>query len=308
MTEGLALGAPALRLRLPAVLSREPIDPTTALGRLFAPDTAVPVRRGAAPSAAARQLGPLAPALRLLPRRERERAETLAAWGAALFATAREGDRAERRLVRLHRSAYLVARALAGDPVPAAFARRLAAESARRTLPRAALDALLATARREIETPIGSTPADWEARTRELAAAIAEAMLGAPPTAPTVDAAAGLLRLARLLGVPAELAARRFHLPIEAPPSADGLPDATALATAVTEECEAIHPLLLRGARGVGEVPLTFRRGLAAALALGLRLLGRLEAHPGDLAVRAPRLGRLAAAWLLWQIRREPLA
>jgi hypothetical protein len=77
---------------------------------------------------------------------------------------------------------------------------------------------------------------------------------------------------------------------------------------AVAEECEAIHPLLLRGARAVGEVPLTFRAALAALLALSIRLLGRIEARPDDLLAGRVRLGRFERAWTLRQARRERFA
>jgi hypothetical protein len=306
----LALGAPppaSLRLARPAVLSLEPIDPATALGRLFAPVPPARPPRGERPALAA-ALGDLTPALALLPARERRRAETLAEWCRGLFLTADEGDRVERRVERLNRSAYLVARALAGEAVASPFAGRLADESARRLLPRRALDALLAAARRAVRQPVASTPADWEVRTREVAEALAEAMLGAPPTPSTCDAAAGLLRLARLLAVPAALRTRSFHLPIEVPPDGAGAPLEASMATAVADECEAIHQLLLRGARGVGEVPLTFRAALAALLALALRLLGRVEEHPERLLRLPVRLGRLESLWVLWRIRREPIA
>ena len=299
---------PALLVRQPAVLSREPIDPATAIGRLFAPEDAGRVARGERPATAATTLGPLAPALALLPRRERERADLLAAWAHALFATANEGDRVERRIERLHRSAYLVARALAGARVASPFAARLGAESARRSLPRPALDFVLAEARRMVRDPHATTPADWEVRTRALAAAAAGALLGAAATPAITDAAAGLLRLVRLLTVPDELAARRFHLALEAPPLVGSAVAEPAMTDAIADECEAIHQLLLRGARGVGEVPLTFRAALAGALALALRLLGHVEERPGSLLLGRPvRLGRCEVAWTLFRIRRQPL-
>jgi len=307
--DALALGAAApavLRLARPAVLSAEPIDPATALGQLFAPAPAT--RRRGEPTALAELCGALTPALALLPARERHRAALLAGWGRALFATAAEGDRAERRVERLHRSAYLLARALAGQRVASPFAHDFAAEAARRPLPRTALDTLLAAARRAVRRPLAATPADWDASAREIAGAAAAALLGAEPTAATVDAGAGLLRLVRLLQVPRPGGGRRLHLPIELPPESAGAPPVAALVAAIADECEAIHQLLLRGARGVGEVPLTFRATLAALLALALRLLGRVEEHPERLLRQPIRLGRFESAWVLWRIRREPVA
>jgi len=304
-TPAVAAAAPPLVVRRPAILSREPIDPATALGRLFAirPVLSAGERDGAA----AQQLGPLSPALSLLPSRERGRAELLAIWGSALFLTAEETGPASARIERLNRSAYLLARALARQRVPSPFAVALAGESERRTMPRRALDALLAEARKSAVQPDPSTPADWEVRTREIAGAVAESLLGATPTPATVDAASGILRLVRLLRVTDERRAGRFHLPIEAPPTLAGHPAEDDLAGAIAEECEAIHQLLLRGARGVGEVPLTFRAALAGALALGLRLLGKVEEQPRSLLVRPLRLGRLETAWTLHRIRREKL-
>jgi hypothetical protein len=130
--------------------------------------------------------------------------------------------------------------------------------------------------------------------------AVAAATIGDEPTAATLDAATGLLRLARLLRVPAAAAVGGFPLPLaEAADSREGR------VAAIAAECDAIHQLLLRGARAIGEVPLTFRGALAGAMALALRLLGRIESHPEALLSRPVRLGRLERAWTLWRVRRE---
>jgi len=191
--------------------------------------------------------------------------------------------------------------------VPSPFALCFADESARRLLPRRALDSLLAAARHAVRDPQVATPADWEVRTRSLAEAAAEALLGLAPTASTVDAAAGILRLVRLLDVPTAIASRRFHLPLEGTDSVCPGDPVAAMTAAVADECEAVHQLLLRGARGVGEVPLTFRSSLAAALALSLRLLGHVEQNPERLLRRPVRLGRLESFWTLFHLRRQPL-
>jgi len=300
---------PDLILRRPALFTTEPVDPATALGALFAADGAGKgAPKSAAEAEALRRLaGPLAPAAALLPGRERERAATLAAWIEALFATAAEGDRVEKRLERLNRSAFVVARALAGEPVEAPFARRFAEESRRRLFPRRSLDLLLAEARAATRQPLGSTPEEWEIRSRKLAGGVAEALVGGEPSPSTVEAANAFVRLVRLARVQDDPAAG-FHLAIESPPTPSGAPPREAMVAAIAEECEAIHPLLLRGARAVGEVPLTFRAALAALLGLSIRLLGKIESRPDDLLDGKIRLGRFERYWTLRLARRERFA
>jgi len=288
--------------RRPALFETGPLDPASALGALFAPraagvDPTSDERRLAA--ATVRRLGELSPALLLLPSRERSRAAILGAWIDALFATALEGDRPEKRIDRLHRSAFLLARALAGESVESPFAERFAAESARREFGRRALDILIAEARSAVRRPLEAIAAEassgWDERSRQVAGAMTEALLGQEPTAATVDAAQALLRLVRL-----------------ASPAAGGVaqlsPEERAVRITVARvEAETIHPLLLRGARAIGEVPLTFRRALAALMTLGLQLLGAIESHPERALERAPRLGRFSRAWTLYRIRRDKL-
>jgi len=302
----LALPLPELAIRRPALFDRRPFPRETALGALFAPSPVdeASLAVGRMLDAAARRLaGPLAPALRLLPQRERERAGAIAAWVEALFATAAEGDAAAERLERLNRSAFLVARALAGENVPSPFARRLALESRRRTLPRKGLDSILAQARAAVRQPMASTPEEWEIRSVNLSVAIGRALLGAEPTPATIEAGAAFARLVRLMAL-GDPERTTFHLPVEAPPTLSGHPPKEAMIAAIAEECEEIHPVLLRGAKAVGEVPLTFRAFLAAATAISLRLLGKVEAHPEDLLRGRIRLGALERFWVLREARR----
>jgi hypothetical protein len=290
-----------LRLRRPALFSSEPLDPSTALGRLFALDGAASDRCSGRMlvEVARRRLGELAPALDLLPQRERERVGVLAAWIDAIFATGGEHDLPAERRERLDRSAFLIARALAGETVDPPFARRFAVESARREFGRRALDGLLAEARRRIDSP-GADIGNSDAALR-LGAAAAEALVGDEPSAATVDAAGALLRLSRLARVPAAVAVGAFPL-IFGSDAAESVDLRTA---AIAEECDAIHQLLLRGARSIGEVPLTFRAAIAGAMALALRLLGRIESQPGALLARPVQLGHFERIWTLWRVRRE---
>ncbi len=298
------------RRSVPELLADRPIDPATALGRLFAPagDVASEIALGRYVAAAPRRLlGELEPAAFLLPPIERERAAILAAWVEALLATAGEPDPIERRLARLNRSAYLLARALAGEPSDAPFVRSFAAEAQRRTFTRGALDALLAVARRRAERPRAETRAEWEAFALELGGAFATAVTGTEASPSTVEAAAALHRLLALCALPRDLATGATQLPVAELPAPLQYRTREEIAAAAATECDAIRPVLLRGARALGEVPLTFRRPLAYLLSTALDLLGQIEVHPAALVTREPRLGWWTRRLTLWRIRRQPL-
>jgi phytoene/squalene synthetase len=285
-------------------------EPGSALGRLFAP-----ARDFAAEAATAqwvagaprRLLGELAEVVSLLPVRERERAAILAAWVEALMATADESDALERRTARLNRSAYLLARALAGEPSDAPFVRAFAAESARRAFTRPALDALLGAARRRAERSRPRTVAEWDEEARTIGESVAAALAGTRPSVATVEAAAGLYRLLLLRGLPDGLAAGRVRLPEKSLPEPLQYRSREEISAAAAGECEAIRPLLLRGARALGEVPLTYRRPLAFLLSAAIALLGEIEVHPEALTRRAPRLSWWTRRSTLWRVRRQPL-
>jgi phytoene/squalene synthetase len=308
----LTFGPAAALTRRPVtdLLADRPIDPRTALGGLFAPafeyadEIAIGRRVAEAPR---RLLAELADGLALLPQRERERVAILIAWVEALMATAEEDDAAELRLARLNRSAYLLARSLAGEPSDAPFVRAFAAESARRSFTRPALDALLAVARHAVERPRPTTREELDRRARALASAFATAVVGADPGPEAEAAATAIHRLLALRRLPRQLACGRSCLPVAdlAEPLQFRRDD--EIAAAVAAECESIRPLLLRGARALAEVPLTFRRPLAYLLSAALDLLGQIEVHPEAVIRREPRLGRWARAATLWRIRRQPL-
>jgi phytoene/squalene synthetase len=306
----LARSRPLPHAPLPELLAERPIDPESALGRLFAgapdPATESALARFVA-AAPERLLGDLAPAVRLLPPLERERAAILAAWTDALLATAAEADAPERRLARLHRSALLLARALGGEPSGSPFVRAFVAESQRRSFTRLALDALIAAARARIATPRPAAREDWERRARGVAAPFVHALSGAVPTPATVDAAAALYRLLALRALPADLAVGRTQLPVADLPEPLQYRSAAEIAAAVAAECESVRPLLLRGARALAEAPLTFRRPLAFLLEAALHLLGEIDVHPEALLARPPRLGWWRAHRAAWRARREAL-
>ena len=306
----MTVGAYPLRApleRLPALFSAAPLDPATALGRLFAADW---VDRGAEETA--ELLGEWRPALALLPEREQRRVALVTLWISALARTAREGDRVERKLERLNRSAFLVAKALAGEPTASPFAALFAAESAARLLPRRALDLLLAEVRGALERPRPADLEEWRARARALGGATAEALLGQEPTAATVDAAAALLRLALLARLPSAIEAGRSHLPL-APEDAlstaprDERERSPAAAAFVAAEVEDVRAQLLRGARALAEVPLGYRRALAYLVAMALDLVGRIEDRPEEILRRVPQPGWWRRRLYYWRARRTPI-
>jgi hypothetical protein len=293
--------------RLPALFATAPLDPATALGRLFAADWS-----DTSDEATAELLGSWRPTLALLPERERRRAALFALWARTLSVTAGEGDRVERRLERLNRSAFLLAKALAGEATASPFAARFAAESAARHFPRRALDLLLAEARAKIAQPRPVDLEDWRARARALGGACAEALLGQKPSGATVDAATALLRLALLVRLPAALANRRSHLPVLAVETAasggagDSDPD-EATAELLAAEVGEVRAQLLRGARALAEVPLGYRRALAYLSAAALDLVGRVEEHPAMLLRSAPKVGWWRRSLIEWRERRTPI-
>jgi hypothetical protein len=293
----------------PALLAENPGGAATALGGWLAPrapDAEDPLRRGAADRLRDR-LGDFHGAALLLPPRERERAELLAAWAGALAETASDADGAAARLARLNLAAFQLARALAGEPTASAFLRLLAAENARRAFGRAPLDALLAAARERAAAPRPASAADLARRVRATASGFTAALFGTEPSPAAADLAAGLARLAALRGLAASLGAERCPLPADALPEPLQYRRAEEIAAAVAAEAEALRPLLLRGARAVAEVPLSFRRPLAFLLPTSLELLAAIEERPGELAKRAPRLPAWSRRRAHWRARWTPL-
>ncbi len=293
----------------PSLFAELPWDAATALGSWLAPTGSE--REGAlerrAIETAATATRPFAAALRLAPDRERRRFELLLAWTLALLDTAREGDPAVARAERLNRAAFHLARALAGEPTESAFLGLLAAESHRRSFGRPALDGLFAAARRVLAAPRPVTATESEVRCQEVATAFLEALFGAPPSAAAGDAGAGLLRLARLADLAAAHAAGRSPLPADELAEPLRYRSDDEVAAAVTAESQRLHPLLLRGARAIAEVPLSFRRPLVFALPLSLELVGAIEERPHELARRPPRLSVWSRHRAYWRARFAPL-
>lgn len=293
----------------PSLFTDRPWDPGTALGSWLGPAGAPAeeeLERRACETAAA-AFGPLSAALRLAPDRERRRFELLFAWTAALLATANEPDSAEQRADRLNRAAFRLARGLAGEADDSAFLALLVAEARRRAFGRRPLDALFAAARAGVAAPRPATAGDLETRAQEVSGAFLEALFGAPPSAAAIDAGAGLLRLSRLGRLAVHHASGRSPLPADELTEPLRYRSDDEIAAAVTAECERLHPLLLRGARAVAEVPLSFRRPFVFLLPLSLEAAAAIEERPLVVARRAPSLSGWSCRRAYWRARFAPL-
>lgn len=293
----------------PSLFAERPWDPATALGAWLGPSgpAAEEALEARAERLAAQALGPLAAALRLAPERERRRFELLFVWTEALLATAHEADGPAERAERLNRAAFLLARGLAGEPAAGAFLALLVAEARRRAFGRKPLDRLFAAARAAAATPRPADAAELELRAQEVAGAFLEALFGAPPTPAAADAGAGLVRLARLARLERHHAAGRSPLPAGELADPIRYRSEDEVGRAVTAECERLHPLLLRGARAVAEVPLSYRRPFVFLLPLSLELAAAIEERPLEVARRPPRLSSWSCRRAYWRARFAPL-
>jgi phytoene/squalene synthetase len=244
-------------------------------------------------------LGDFAPALLLLPATERSRVRTLLAYAGTLLGCAGEQGPEGERLARIDRWQSDLERTLAGAGGPP-VCRRMARESARRRWPSDALEELAAVARRRVLAPRPASATAAEAEARSLARAAGGALLETRLNAEVAGFAGALIRLHALQHLGASLARGRCPLP-----EGEGL-DGPVLTAAVERECARLRPRLLRGPRGLVELPAAYRRAGAFALLAGLRLLSLVEeAGPGLLAApprlsAATRIGLLARArWAL---------
>jgi hypothetical protein len=300
-----ALAETAPRER-PALFERPTWDRESAAAKLFeSTDEALCLRH--AILLAEQRVGDFARALALLTERERTRAVLLVAFVDALLDVARSEASPEERVENLNRMAFQTARALRGEPTRSAYLRLFAAEARRRAFTRVALDELFAAARVQARAPRPENGAALEVRARELGEAIATALLGTTPSPAVVDLAAGLVRLGSLQRLSADLERATASLPESDLPEPLQYRTPDEIAVAIARECGALHNLLLKGARAVGEVPLTFRRPVAFALPVAIALLGIIEENPRAIArgIRHVGLWKLRANH--WRARYTPL-
>ena len=136
-------------------------------------------------------LGDLAPALLLLPRDERRRAQVLAAFCMTLFDFAGQPGLEGDRLAEINRWEFGCEEALGGRPPAQPVFHLLASEQRRRPWPAEAIDQLFALARRRATGRIDGWPA-------EVARAGLLALTRERPTDRAVELAGGLLRLQAL--------------------------------------------------------------------------------------------------------------
>ncbi|MCB9378368.1 MAG: hypothetical protein H6511_06340 [Holophagales bacterium] len=289
----------------PSLFAERPWDPATALGAWLGPSgpAAEEALEARAERLAAQALGPLAAALRLAPERERRRFELLFVWTEALLATAHEADGPAERAERLNRAAFLLARGLAGEPAAGAFLALLVAEARRRIRAQAARPPLRRARATAADPPTPQARAPRAGGGRRLL----EALFGAPPTPAAADAGAGLVRLARLARLERHHAAGRSPLPAGELADPIRYRSEDEVGRAVTAECERLHPLLLRGARAVAEVPLSYRRPFVFLLPLSLELAAAIEERPLEVARRPPRLSSWSCRRAYWRARFAPL-
>ncbi|HXU33079.1 MAG TPA: hypothetical protein VN851_21135, partial [Thermoanaerobaculia bacterium] len=80
-------------------------------------------------------------------------------------------------------------------------------------------------------------------------------------------------------------------------------PQPANLLAALRRECARLRPLLLRGARGLAQLPAGSRQSVAFALLAALRMLTLLEEADETLLRKPPQIGVLARLGLLIRAR-----
>ncbi|HEV7672283.1 MAG TPA: squalene/phytoene synthase family protein [Thermoanaerobaculia bacterium] len=249
-------------------------------------------------------LGDFSPALALLTRPERRRAQALVAHVAALFDFARQRGIEGERLSAINRWEYALDEALAGrvagQPIFAAMSR----EQGRRRWSAEGLDALSACARRRALRGCPATPDEAERDARALAQAFGRTWIGNPVSSEIEALGASLIRLDRLQRLGSETAAGRCPLPwAETEGMASTRPAEPSLLAAARKECARLRVLFLGGARGLPALPAGYRQSVAYALFAGLALLSQIEEADGNLLVAPPRIGLRARLGLLARAR-----
>lgn len=253
-------------------------------------------------------LGDFAPALVLLPVAERRRAQAVAAFALTLFDFARQRGVDGERLAQINRWEYTLEAALSGDRIGQPVFLRMGEEEQRRPFSRDGLDALFAAARRRATCDRPIHAAEAETARRQLAEGLVQILLGDGQSPAALEFASGLLGLRALLGLGAELAGGRCPLPVDELPAIVPAPPPDRLSAALDAEIQRLEPLLLRGARAVREVPLTFRRPTAYLVLAAERLLARAGAVGARLVAKPPRLGAFERLRLVARARWGSLA
>ena len=235
-------------------------------------------------------LGDFAPALLLLPRTERRRAQTILAYASTLFDFARQRGVEGERLAQINRWEFTLEAALAGQPVGQPIFLRMAQENARRRWPVDALDELAAGARRRATRRQPATVAEADALS--LGRAVAGALLEKGLNAEIDGLASALVRLGSLQRLGDEVDRGRCPLPAsEVAEGEDGRFAPLPLLEAARRECQRLRSRLLRAPRGLADLPASYRRAAVFCLLAALRLLTEIEDAGTDLLRAPPHLG-----------------
>lgn len=236
-----------------------------------------------------------APAVMLLSPVERTRARALAAYALTLFDFASQTGLEGERLAQINRMEFDLEAALTSEPrgQPVFILMKEAAP-----WPPEALDRIAAGARLRVAEPRPATERAARAEALELGGALAEALTGVR-SAGTGALAAGLLRLADLLGLSEDARRHRPRLSREA--LADdwirGTCQSAALGGAIREACRAIAELLAD--IDLGGLSPTERRAARYLHSAGRRLLVAAERCGENLLDGPPELGPLTRIGLL---------
>ncbi len=247
-----------------------------------------------------------APALTLLPIFERRRAQALATFAFTLFDFARQGGLGGERLSQINRWEFSLEATLNGDPPGQPVFVQIAQIEQQIPWSRDGFDRLLSAARRRATVRRPATAEAAERDSIELGGALAEVLVGEPPSSDLEVMAAALARVLSLRMLGEDLRRHQARLPIaELPESwetnAGG--DVEVLAMAVQAECTRIRPLLLRSARAVPDLPPDYRRCGKYLLLAGDRLLNLLEEAGTSLRQESPQLGAASRLSLLMRAR-----
>ena len=253
-----------------------------------------------------RALLDLAPALTLLPQTERRRAQALATFAFTLFDFARQGGLEGERLSQINRWEFSLEAALTGDPPGQPVFVQIADLEQQIPWSRDGFDRLMSAARRRATVRRPASVGEAERDSHELGGALAELLVGEPPTAALETMAAALARILSLRMLGEDLRRHQSRLPLTDLPEgweASLEDEQDLLANAVHAECTRIRPLLLRSARAIPDLPSEYRRCGKYLLLAGVRLLNQLEDTGGGLQHATPQLGAASRLSLLMRAR-----
>ncbi len=250
------------------------------------------------------RLGDFAPALALLTRPERHRAQALVSHVVVLFDFARQRGVEGERLAAINRWEFGLEEALAGRPTSEPILAAMAREQGRRRWSTEGLEALAACARQRAIRGQPLNVEDLERGALALARAVGRTWLGAASPCEVDALGAGLVRLEALQRLGEETASGRCPLPRnEVGDAATTHPPEPTLLQAAYEECARLRPLFLGGARGLPALPAGFRQTVGYALFAGLALLSRIEESDRGLLAQPPHLGLRTRIGLLVRAR-----